>query len=156
MIRMSKILYPTDFSRFSLYALPYARSFAEEYGAEVHCLHVVDEGYQYWVAMSGEGVPIGPGPEEILDAARQQMDRFAAEHLKDWGVGVKTAVVLGRPFVEIIQYAREMPADLIVIATHGHSGLKQMLLGGTAEKVVRKAPCPVLTIRHPEHGFVMP
>ncbi|MBN1492493.1 MAG: universal stress protein, partial [Phycisphaerae bacterium] len=58
--------------------------------------------------------------------------------------------------VEIINYAREQKADLIVIATHGRSGLKQVLIGGTAEKVVRKAPCPVLTIRHPEHAFVMP
>lgn len=156
MIKLGRILYPTDFSELALCALPYAKSFAKEYGADLHCLHIVDEAYQYWMAMNGEGLPMGPSPQEVIRIAEQQMADFAAKHLADCGVPVTTKVGFGRPFLEIIEYAREVGADLIVLATHGRGALKQALLGGTAEKVVRKAHCPVLTIRHPEHGFVMP
>jgi nucleotide-binding universal stress UspA family protein len=156
MIRLSKVLYTTDFSEHSLSALPYAKSFAQEYKAELHCLYVVDEAYRYWMGMSGEGLPMGPTAEEMLQIAEQQMQEFADKHLADCAVPPVRRVVLGRPFIEIIHYAREIQADLIVMATHGRSGFKHVLLGGTTEKVVRKAPCPVLTIRHPEHEFVMP
>jgi nucleotide-binding universal stress UspA family protein len=62
----------------------------------------------------------------------------------------------GPPFLEIVRYAQEANIDLIVLGTHGRGGLAHMLLGSVAEKVVRKAPCPVLTVRHPEHEFVAP
>lgn len=156
MIHLTRILYPTDFSAHSLHALPYARSFAEEYKAELHCLYVVDEAYQYWMGMSGEGLPISPSPEELVLASQQQMKTFLEKNLAGCSVPIVSRVVGGRPFVEIIQYAREAKISLIVIATHGRGALQQVLLGGTAEKVVRKAPCPVLTVRHPEHEFAMP
>ncbi len=156
MIHLARILYATDFSEHSLYALPYATSFAQEYKAELHCLHVVDEAYQYWLGMSGEGLPVGPPPEEMLQMAEAQMKELAERHLADCTVPVVRKVVLGRPFVEIVRYAREREMDLIVLATHGRGALRHVLLGGTAEKVVRKASCPVLTIRRPEHEFVMP
>jgi nucleotide-binding universal stress UspA family protein len=66
---------------------------------------------------------------------------------------VKTIIKTGKPFVEIIETAKEENADLIIIATHGHSGVEHILFGSTAEKVVRKAPCPVLTLREPIKGF---
>jgi len=69
---------------------------------------------------------------------------------------VRKAVVLGKPFEQIIRYAREENVDLIVIGTHGHSALASMLLGSVAEKVIRKAPCAVLSMRHPEHKFQPP
>jgi len=156
MIKMAKILYPTDFSELSTYALRYALSFAHAYQAKLHCLHVVDEAYQYWTAMGPNSVPVGPATEDILQSARKEMDSFAAEHFKDIEVEVITDVVLGRPFMEIIQYARKQCIDLIVLATHGRTGLSHVLLGSVAERVVRKAPCPVLTIRHPQHEFIMP
>ena len=156
MIKMAKILYPTDFSELSTYALRYALSFAHAYQAKLHCLHVVDEAYQYWTAMGPNSVPVGPATEDILQSACKEMDSFAAEHLKDAEVEVITDVVLGRPFMEIIQYARKQCIDLIVLATHGRTGLSHVLLGSVAERVVRKSPCPVLTIRHPQHEFIMP
>jgi len=156
MIKMAKILYPTDFSELSTYALRYALSFAHAYQAKLHCLHVVDEAYQYWTAMGPNSVPVGPATEDILQSARKEMDSFAAEHFKDIEVEVITDVVLGRPFMEIIQYARKQCIDLIVLATHGRTGLTHVLLGSVAERVVRKSPCPVLTIRHPQHEFIMP
>lgn len=156
MIKMAKILYPTDFSELSTYALRYALSFAHAYQARLHCLHVVDEAYQYWTAMGPNSVPVGPATEDILQSARKEMDTFAAENFKDIEVEVITDVVLGRPFMEIIQYARKQCIDLIVLATHGRTGLSHVLLGSVAERVVRKSPCPVLTIRHPQHEFIMP
>jgi len=94
--------------------------------------------------------------EDLVEAADRQMDAFVDQHLANEGFPVKRKVVAGRPFVTIIEYARNREIDLIVIATHGRTGLKSVLLGSVAEKVVRKSPCPVLTIRHPEQKFVMP
>jgi nucleotide-binding universal stress UspA family protein len=156
MIKLERILFPFDFSEPSLHGLRYARSFAEAHGAELHVLHVLDEACQYWMALGPNSVPVGPPPEEMLAATRREMDAFVQEHLRDAGFPVKTEILLGRPFLEIIRYAREQQIDLIVLGTHGRSGLKHVLLGSVAERVVRKAPCPVLTIRHPEHEFVMP
>jgi len=155
MIKLAKILYPTDFSELSLVALKYVQAFAEQFAAELHCLHVVDEAYHYWLALGPDGVPIGPDPKEMLTSAEKQMTQFASEHLSDVPKLI-TKVLSGRPFVEIIRYARQQGIDLIVIATHGRSGLSHVLMGSVAERVVRKAPCPVLTCRSPEHEFIMP
>ena len=81
MIQLQKILYPTDFSDLSLYALRYARNFAEAFSAELHVLHVVDEAYQNWVTMGPNTIPVGPTAQEMLDLAREQMAAFMAEHL---------------------------------------------------------------------------
>ena len=155
MIKLAKILYPTDFSELSVVALKYAKAFAEQFDAQLHCLHVVDEAYHYWLALGPDGVPIGPDPKEMLKSADKQMAQFADEQLADVPK-VITKVLNGRPFVEIIRYARQQGIDLIVIATHGRSGLSHVLMGSVAERVVRKAPCPVLTCRSPEHEFIMP
>ncbi len=156
MINLKCILYPTDFSELSLHSLKYVRSFAEAYQAEVHVLHVVDEAYQYWTAMGPNSLPICPPPAELVTGSKTELDRFIQQHLAGLAAPVERLVVLGRPFLEIIRYAKERQIDLIILGTHGRSGLTQALLGSVAEKVVRKAPCPVLTIRHPEHDFVMP
>ena len=81
--------------------------------------------------------------------------KFVKENLSDLNK-VTPRVLVGTPFVEIIRYAREQSIDLIVMGTHGHSALAAMLLGTVAEKVVRKAPCPVLTVRDPRHKFEAP
>jgi nucleotide-binding universal stress UspA family protein len=156
MIKLERILFPSDFSELSLHALAYARSFAEAYRAELHVIHVVDEAYQYWMALGPNSLPVGPTPEELVAASREEIEKFVKEHLGESAARTKTAVLLGRPFMEIIRYARQNAIDLIVLGTHGRSGLKYALLGSVAEKVVRKSPCPVLTIRHPEHDFIMP
>ncbi|MFQ5490940.1 MAG: universal stress protein [Phycisphaerae bacterium] len=155
-IKIQKLLYPTDFSETSLHALKYARDFAETFDAQLHCVHVVDEAFQYWTAMGPESVPVGIAAEDLITVAEQHMDQFSDEHLVGLKYAPVTKVVVGQPFREIIAYARDITADLIVLSTHGRSGLSWVLMGSTAEKVVRKSPCPVLTIRHPEHEFVMP
>ena len=148
------IVYPTDFSELSLHALPYAVSLAELTGAQLHCIHVVDDTYQYWLAVDASAVPVGPPVEDLIAAAVEHMDAFIRDNMPD--LVVQRKVLRGRAFVEIIRYARLVEADLIVIGTHGRSALKQVLLGSTADKIVHKAHCPVLTVRHPGHAFEMP
>ena len=155
-IEIRRILYPTDLSELSLAALTYARTFAVQHQAELHCYYVVDDAYQSWSALGPESVPVVPVTEDLINAATKQMDAFVAKHLGDLNISVIVDVGNGRPYYEIVQYAAEHDIDLIVIATHGHTGFKHALLGSTAERVVRHAPCPVLTIRHPEHDFVVP
>jgi nucleotide-binding universal stress UspA family protein len=155
-IKISKILYPTDFSEISLHALKYARELAGVFDAQLHCVHVVDEALQYWTAMGPESVPVGVAAEDLMSIAEGHMQRFADEHLVGLKFSPVAKVLVGRPFREIIVYARDNTIDLIVLTTHGRGGLSWVLMGSVAEKVVRKAPCPVLTVRHPEHEFVIP
>ncbi len=148
MNKFQRILFPSDFSDLSLHALDYARSLAETYGAELHIVHVVDEAYQYWMALGPNSLPVGPSPEEMVTASTQEIGKFIQEHLSGTSLQVRSKVLVGRPFMEIIRYAEEHSIDLIVIGTHGRGGLKHVLLGSVAERVVRKSPCPVLTIRN--------
>lgn len=156
MIKIESVLFPTDFADLSLPVLKYARSFANVFKARLHVIHVVDEAFQYWMAMGPSSLPVGPRHEELVQASRQSMDAFVREHLADLGDGMVAEVLVGRPFMEIIRYAQRHHIDLIVLGTHGRGAISHALMGSVAEKVVRKAPCPVLTIRDPDHAFVMP
>ena len=155
-LTFQQVLFPTDFSELSNAALAYARLIAGTFGARLHRLHVVDDAYQYWSAMGPESIPVGPPPEDLLELGRTRMEKFRTEKLGEMKQPVVTDVTLGRPFAEIIAYAREHKVDVIVMGTHGRGAIAHMLLGSTTEKVVRKSPCPVLTIRASEHQFVMP
>jgi len=155
MARISKILYATDLSELSTCALEYAVYLARQCPAKLHCLNVVDESYQYWPTFETSPIPTGPPTEELLAAARKELKAFLAERVPE-DVPVTAEVGHGRPFAEIIRYAGKNEMDLIVLGTHGRSALRQVLMGSVADKVVRKSPCPVLTVRHPEHGFEMP
>jgi nucleotide-binding universal stress UspA family protein len=158
MLNISRVLYPTDFSEFSVAALPYAAKVSEQNKSELHCLHVVDLAREELLS-HGYIVSLAPlleiSEDEIIKSGRKRLDAFCEEHIATKQPLVKE-VVMGKPFVEIIRYARRHQIDLIVMGTHGRSALVSMLLGSVAEKVVRKAPCPVLTVRHPEHVFEMP
>ena len=159
MAAINKILYPTDFSERSLAALPLAVDLAQRYGAELHCLHVVDmpEGFiledSYMLPLTTE---YQPDYGKLKEAAEAQIEQFVAQHMPDLRDSVRKVVVMGKPFAEIIRYAREQGIDLIVLGTHGRSALGSMLLGSVAEKVVRKAPCAVLTVRHPDQRYEAP
>jgi len=144
MINLKVILHPTDFSPLARYALPYAIEFAQRYSARLDLLHVLELPYSA-ISLA----------EEAVSKAEAELEKLIPPEERK-GLEVVPIVVRGKPFVEIVRKARERHADIIIMATHGHSGLEYALLGSTAEKVVRKAPCPVLTIRHPEHEFVVP
>jgi len=155
MVEIKKILYATDFSELSRCALDYACYLARRCEAELLCLHVVDDSYQYWLTMEVAAVPAGPPVEEVVTAAEEHLRKFLAEHAAG-DINTRATVLTGRPFVEIIRCAREEQADLIVMGTHGRGGLRQVLMGSVVEKVARKSPCPVLTVRDPGHQFEMP
>ena len=152
----SRILLPTDFSEVALPAVACARELARTFGAQLHCLHVVDDSYQYWGGIGPETLPIGPPPDEMLKSAAERLSRFCGEHFADLSPPPKVDVAFGRPFAEIIGYAKENKIELIVLGTHGRGAIAHVLLGSTTEKVVRKAPCAVLTVRSSDHKFVMP
>lgn len=152
-----RILHPTDFSDYSDCALPYAVSFADKYNAELIMMHVVTI-WDYDPANPEWRFP--PLPEEHKEAAEVAAQKALDIH---GGPGVPTALQVERrlvrgfdPSVEIVQTSEDSDVDLIVMATHGRTGLKHALLGSTAEKVTRFADCPVLTIKHPEHDSLAP
>jgi|CXWL01.1.fsa_nt_gi nucleotide-binding universal stress UspA family protein len=152
----SRILLPTDFSEPGRPAAVYACEMARQFNASLYCLHVVDDSYQYWSAMGPEPVIVGPPPQELIESARQRLQRFCAEYVRDLPRAAVESVSLGSPFVEIIGYAKEHSIDLIVMGTHGRGTIAHALLGGTTEKVVRKAPCAVLTVRACSQQFAAP
>jgi len=158
MSQIRRILYPTDFSEHSLAALPLAIDLASHYGAELHCLHAVDIEHEYFME-GGYIVPLRTEPidsEQLRRVASRHMEEFVSQHMSALDGSVRQVVVLGKPFEQIVRHARHEKIDLIVIGTHGHSALASMLLGSVAEKVIRKAPCAVLSVRHPEHEFKGP
>ncbi len=156
MVDINKILFPTDFSEHSQVALPYVLKMVEKFGAHLHCLHVIDDTFQYLMAGSDNAVPVIISDEELQQASQKEMDLFVTRHLNNIKATMTASIIPGRPFLEIVRYAREHDIDLIIIATHGRGALASMLLGSVTEKVVRKAPCAVLTVRHRDHVFEMP
>jgi len=155
MIDLKKVLVPTDFSEHGRHALTYGIELAGKFGAELHLVHILQD----LVAMVPEPGMAFPMPGDYLKDLRDASTRALAELAQSAvpeGVQVVHEVREGPPFLEVIRYAKENDIDLIVMGTHGRSGLTHALLGSVAEKVVRKAPCPVLTVRDPEHEFVKP
>ena len=151
MIRLSKILVPTDFSQHSANAVRYGAELAAKFGADLHLLHCVEQT----PILYGEG-GAWISPETIVElqaAADKQLQEVPVD--VD-GVNVIRKCVDGHPFVEVIRYAKSEETDLIVMGTHGRGAIAHLLLGSVAEKVVRKAPCPVLTVRDKELEVVMP
>jgi len=151
-IKLKKILVPTDFSDSAHHALTYGTSFAREYGAELVLLHVV-ENLTVGYASDLFPVPMAEVFQEISGYARAELAKLGAE-AREKGVSVREEVVQGKPSAEIIRFAREGDVDMIVLGTHGKGMLDQALFGSTTERVVRRAPCPVLTVRQAEHEFV--
>ncbi len=156
MVQIKNILFPSDFSSHSLAALDYALDMVETYDAKLHLLHIVDDAYQYWMPGTDTGMPVVLSENELMDSAKQQMDSFIEKNLSTIGPNLKTDIIPGKPFLEIIRYAMRESIDLITIATHGHGAIASMFMGSVTEKVVRKASCPVLTVRHSDYKFEMP
>jgi len=139
-----KIVFPTDFSELSAAALPWVRRLAAILDAEVHCIYVVEEPHVYATLDMG---PVSmPSLEEISEGARQRMDAFVAEHFAELAYPVVSEILIGRPAAEIVVYAAGIEAEMIIMSTHGYSGLKHALLGSTTEIVLRRSDCPVLSI----------
>jgi len=148
---IKKILVPIDFSDYSKSSLKYAVNYAKHFNASLILVYVVEPViYPPDFSMGQIAIPT-PGLE-MDKRASEELSKLAEKEIPP-GVSVKKIIKTGKPFVEIIETAAEEDVDLIIIATHGHSGVEHILFGSTAEKVVRKAPCPVLTLREPAKGF---
>ncbi|HEY5893163.1 MAG TPA: universal stress protein, partial [Chthoniobacterales bacterium] len=141
LLELKSILVPIDFSEISRSALEYAVPFAKRFGAKITLLHAIAPlpyPSELAFAPNREAFPIQPLEEKLADLAKQAVD---SELLNE------TRVDMGEPFEVISKVARESKVDLIIITTHGYTGLKHVFLGSTAERVVRHAPCPVLVVR---------
>lgn len=147
---INNILAPIDFSDYSKNALKYAAEFAKEFNAKLYLIYVVEP--MIYPADFSMGQIAIPSTDIDLHARAEEELKNLAKSINS-GLKVETMIKTGKPFVEIIETAKEKDIDLIIIATHGHTGVEHLLFGSTAEKVVRKAPCPVLTLREPIKGF---
>ncbi|MBK8974526.1 MAG: universal stress protein [Planctomycetes bacterium] len=146
MLRFQKILVPTDFSDASREAFGHARALAQASGGTVLLVHVMEMPH-YPTLFEGAAL-VAPAIDDDLRAQlRQQLDALAQEHFVAHGIPVNAVLREGPPTQELLDCATEQGADLIVVATHGYTGLKHMLLGSTTEQIVRHACCPVLTVR---------
>jgi len=155
MLTLKTVLVPTDFSEASESALRYGKAMAEAFGASLHVVHVMEDLLAHaWAAE----VYVSSMPQlrdEIEKESRQRLVTLLTDAERAT-LRAETALLAGNPFLEIIRYAKAHGVDLIVIGTHGRGPIAHMLLGSVAEKVVRKSPCPVLTVREAQHEFVMP
>ena len=141
MVEIKKILAPTDFSEYSKLALRYAAAMAKSFRATLYVVHVKEE------------LPYQGGVEGYLDletTEKTDLMKITSE-LRSQAVEVEPVFLEGRPYIQIIEKAKSLDVDLIVLATHGRRGLSHLVFGSVAEKVVRLAPCPVLTIKNPDY-----
>ena len=151
MINLKTILVPSDFSECSDAALRYGLELARRFDARLHLLHVVQDPLTQPWAAEGFSAPLF---EVVADWRKEAMERLAALVPAADATRVTVEATVAFPFNEIIRCATENNIDLIVMGTHGRGGMSHMLLGSIAEKVIRRSPCPVLTVRHPQREFV--
>ncbi len=145
-----RILVPLDFSESSYKALAYASALARQFEAKITLLHVVQMTY-----MVGEygAIELPELEVQLTTSARSKLESVAREKVPAGQVD-GTLIRVGPAVPEIANTAKETNADLLVISTHGYTGLKRIVLGSVAENVVRHAPCPVLVVREKEHEFI--
>lgn len=154
MIKLKRILCPTDFSEFSHKSVLYGCELAGAFHAELHLLHVLQD-YNALAPATGESFAVFT--DWLPQLTAQAMERMAKFPGPNWEhLRVERSTCVGAAVDEIVKYAQAHDIDLIVQSTHGRTGLKHFLMGSVAESIVRYAPCPVLTVRHPEHEFVEP
>ena len=139
------IVFPTDFSPRSKSAISWVQQMAEQLKAEVHCVYVVEEP-QIYATLDMGPVPI-PSIEELTNSARTRLDAYLRDNISALGMSATGKVLVGRPADEIVSYAGSQNARMVIMTTHGYSGVKHLLLGSTTEAVLRHAACPVLSIR---------
>ena len=155
----TKIVSATDFSEDSTLAVGYAEEIARRFGAEIILLHV-DQALPPVMVSPEIGPVMDVGAmtriaEEQRMLAQKELDKIV-NRMRDGGLKARSLLKVGSPFLEVIHAAQTESADLIVMGTHGRTGIAHVLMGSVAERVVQKAHCPVLTIRHPDRKFKHP
>ena len=155
MIALKDILVATDFGEPADAALAYGRELARTYGATLHVLHIVDDVY---LRLGGDAY-VAVLPELQRDAelaAQARLNALLVDNDPQPLPVKKVTATSAAPATAIVDYAKSNGIDLIVVGTHGRRAVAHLLMGSVAERVVRTAPCPVLTVRHPEHEFIRP
>ena len=155
MILIKNVLVATDFSEPSDAALNYGRELARTFTATLHVLHVADNvTFQYGV--EGYSTMLPELQQDVEEAARKQLARLITEEDRTALHAQPVVITAVAKAAAIVRYASEHQIDLIVMGTHGRGAVSHLLMGSVAERVVRTATCPVLTVHHPEHEFVVP
>lgn len=149
-MQIRSILLPTDFSDCGNYALTYAASLARTFGASIICVHVI-EPMVPTVGYSGltEPLPLADITDQLEDSAVRELPKLAG-CAECSGLKVEEVIVHGEAAAEIVRVAQERAVDLIVVSSHGRTGLGRILFGSTAEAIVRHATCPVLVVKPPQ------
>jgi nucleotide-binding universal stress UspA family protein len=153
LLHLKRILVPIDFSSYSAKALSYALRFAEQFDAAVVALHVI----QPMPILPTDMITVLPPQDmtgEQLPVISAKLRKLCQRASSNHHLTVTPLVVVGTPYERIVEIAESEDADLLIIATHGYTGLKHFYMGSTTERVVRHAPCPVLVVRDKERDFV--
>lgn len=153
MISLKTILVATDFSEPSEVAVRYGRALAEAFHASLHILHVVPDSLALPWATMADGLAMADTQRQWERDAHERLERLLPESERQ-AVHAVLVTRTGDPVRRVTGYAVESGADIVVLGTHGRGPVAHMLMGSVAERVVRSAPCPVLTVRHPQHEFV--
>jgi nucleotide-binding universal stress UspA family protein len=158
-ILLKRILVPTDFSAASAAAVQYGVALARAFKAKLHLLHV-EPRHDLEIMVERElvvekALSTAAGTTVPQNPARELLAKILTED-EEHELRAEYVLRAGGPYVEIVRYAKERNIDLIVMGAHGRGVVAHMLMGSVAEKMVRQAPCPVLTVRHPEHEFILP
>jgi nucleotide-binding universal stress UspA family protein len=155
MTRITRILVPTDFSIAADAALEYAFDVAERFGASIKVLHVLDDPFRHQGLSAEAYIPEAAALNKaVLEDARERLRHRAVP--RSARVPVETEVLFGHGARTIAEYAAGHGIDLIVMGTHGRTGFAHLMVGSVAERMVRTAPCPVLTVRHPDAKTHLP
>jgi len=153
MISLKTVLVATDFSEPSEAAVRYGRALADAFHATLHVMHVVPDSMALPWATMADGLAMADVQKQWEREAQERLEQLIPEDERT-ALGVRFVTRAGDPVRQVVGYAAERSVDLIVLGTHGRGPVAHMLMGSVAERVVRGAPCPVLTVRHPQHEFV--
>lgn len=156
MILIKHVLVATDFSETSGVALKYGRNLARTFGATLHVVHAVDLLAARIPMSQGHGYDLDKLQREIEESARTALAELVTDDDRKTLHAQQAVMAALSPSDAILDYARDKMIDIIVIGTHGRTGLSRLVMGSVAERIVRNAPCPVLTVRSTEHEFVRP
>jgi nucleotide-binding universal stress UspA family protein len=156
MITLEKVLVPTDFSRPSETALMYGRELAMRFGATLHVVHVAENVYTSAFGAENYAIMAAGLQQKIEDDAQRFLHELLIDRDKSGPPTIPVILRSSSAAMAVLDSAKEHEIDIIVMGTHGRGALAHLVTGSVAERIVRLAPCPVLTVRQPEHEFVQP
>ena len=144
MLKIEKILFPSELSEYSSKILPYVLSISEKYSSEIHLLHVVED-FSKWGGFYIPHISLDLYQKEAIEAAEKLMDKVCRQQMQGCP-NFQRIILSGDPAAEILKTIDSEAIDLVVMGTHGYKGLEHAIFGSVAEKVVKKSPVPVMVV----------